>query len=230
MASYASPTSLHCLAILLGFNLYARLASAQSDDGGAAGGVEPGDIGSGSDPQDSADAGAAGPDTGSVNLSRGATVAIAVVVSIVVVLGITLAVLYFLAKKKQWKIKEGLRRSVRRVGSAVKAVTSPMTPKMMSFPRATKNRYPDNSGDRSQKTDTRLEAGPRSYSSRSNRVYDAEKGLPASAIRVETSETDSVKNQRKDGSRPRPPKVNIPSSSFEMDSPKTPMWKKVFGR
>lgn len=58
---------------------------AQTGDGGAASGVQPGDIGAGS--QGSENAGAQGSDSGSVNLSQGATIAIAVVVSVVVVLG-----------------------------------------------------------------------------------------------------------------------------------------------
>ena len=58
---------------------------AQSSDPGAASGVQPGDIGAG--PAGSTTAAGDGADTGSVNLSMGATVAIAVVVSVVVVLG-----------------------------------------------------------------------------------------------------------------------------------------------
>jgi hypothetical protein len=64
-------------------------AHAQNDnnagDGGGATGVQPGSLGSG--PSGSDDAAAAGTDTGSANLSRGAIVAIAVVCSLVVVLG-----------------------------------------------------------------------------------------------------------------------------------------------
>lgn len=87
----ASPLLRGSVVHLLYFSLllhYPGLACGQTNDGGAASGVKPGDIGGGSDDaQGSTDEGAAGPDTGAVNLSRGATVAIAVVVSIVVVLG-----------------------------------------------------------------------------------------------------------------------------------------------
>jgi hypothetical protein len=58
---------------------------AQSGDGGAADGVQPGSLGS--DSENSESAAAAGPDTGSANLSHGAVIAIAVVVSVTVVLG-----------------------------------------------------------------------------------------------------------------------------------------------
>ena len=85
MTSPLSRPLLQCLAILLCLDFFGTSqVLAQSGDGGGAQGVEPGDIGSG---PSSTDAGAAGPDTGSVNLSRGATIAIAVVVSVVVILG-----------------------------------------------------------------------------------------------------------------------------------------------
>lgn len=58
---------------------------AQSGDGGAADGVQPGSLGS--DSENSESAASAGPDTGSANLSHGAVIAIAVVVSLTVVLG-----------------------------------------------------------------------------------------------------------------------------------------------
>ncbi|KEF63838.1 uncharacterized protein A1O9_01816 [Exophiala aquamarina CBS 119918] len=62
---------------------------------------------------------------------------------------------------------------------------------------------------------------------------DVEKGLPDVAVKVERTSDESSKTplpRRESKSRPRPPNVKIPSSAFEMDSPKTPVWKKVFGR
>ncbi|KAJ4507330.1 hypothetical protein HRR78_004103 [Exophiala dermatitidis] len=255
-------TSLNLFALFLILDLYTPLASAQSsnstgtgtDDGGAASGVGPGDIGSGSgsDSQSSTNAGAAGPDTGAVNLSRGATVAIAVVVSIVVVLGI----LYFLAKKRHWKVKEGLRRSARRVGSAVKSVTTPITPKRMHFPSQRRGqgqgfaRYP-------------LSGRPAGARHTRPGDDDLEKGTPAPIVRDlnvesehesgserEVAEPGKQNAKKKVGNddnansgegaekqkpKPKPPAVSIPSSSFELDTsgsgiPQTPMWKKVFGR
>lgn len=86
MSLQHSQPLLQCLALLLCLNfLKSSQVLAQTGDGGAALGVEPGDIGS--DPTNSGTAGGDGADTGSVNLSRGATVAIAVVVSVVVILG-----------------------------------------------------------------------------------------------------------------------------------------------
>ena len=63
---------------------------------------------------------------------------------------------------------------------------------------------------------------------------DLEKGVPEVTVKIEPkSENDSSTepmHEKKDRKRPRPPSVTIPSSAFEMDSPKTPVWKKVFGR
>ena len=72
-----------CLTMFLFLSLLeSRQVVAQAGDGGAASGVQPGDIGS-----DTPSAGAAGADVGVMDLSRGATIAIAVVVSVVVILG-----------------------------------------------------------------------------------------------------------------------------------------------
>ena len=76
---------LNCLALLLCLdNIAQSRVMAQNGDGGAASGVQPGDIGAGS--QGSENAGASGGNSESVNLTQGATIAIAVVVSVVVVL------------------------------------------------------------------------------------------------------------------------------------------------
>lgn len=85
MNSHLSRSLQQCLALVLFLEFVGNSrVLAQNGDGGGAGGVEPGDIGAG--PSDS-DAGADGPDTGSVNLSKGATIAISVVVSFVVIIG-----------------------------------------------------------------------------------------------------------------------------------------------
>ncbi|KIW63253.1 hypothetical protein PV04_10115 [Phialophora macrospora] len=240
-----SPHSLplvHCLALLLCLDLLgSSQVLAQSGDGGGAQGVEPGDIGSGPGTS-SENAGAAGPDTGSVNLSRGATIAIAVVVSVVVVLGVTMTTLFFLAKKRQWTMKETIRRSARKVSSAVKAVTTPITPKRMTFSPVEKRQRNEaalkkandeilRSKSAAGAKEKQKERTSRSDSSSSSSDRDVEKGLPDSAVKVESrDETGGTSTTKKDKKRPRPPSVSIPSSAFEMDSPKTPMWKKVFGR
>lgn len=86
MASAQLPRRTWCLALLLCLSyLESALVLAQSGDGGAAGGVQPGSLGA--DSGDQTSAAASGPDTGSANLSHGAVIAIAVVVSLTVVLG-----------------------------------------------------------------------------------------------------------------------------------------------
>ena len=59
-----------------------------------------------------------------------------------------------------------------------------------------------------------------------------EKTLPA--VREEgldgnVSREGSVRGEKK-SKRPTPPPVQVPRSKFEMDSPKTPLWSKMFGR
>jgi len=69
-----------CLSYLQSFGVL-----AQSGDGGGTEGLQPGSLGA--DSSNSETAASAGPDTGSANLSHGAVIAIAVVVSVTVVLG-----------------------------------------------------------------------------------------------------------------------------------------------
>lgn len=93
---------------------------------------------------DPGDAGASGDAGGSVNLSRGATIAIAVVVSIVAALGgeskrqatffsidwnlanfkVISAVLFYLAKKQQWEVRKSIRKSTRRLTGSFKPPNS----------------------------------------------------------------------------------------------------------
>ncbi|KAI1325069.1 hypothetical protein F5Y16DRAFT_281513 [Xylariaceae sp. FL0255] len=77
------------------------------------------------------DAGASGSSPGALRISHGATIAIIIVVSFVVVLGITMAVLFYLAKKREWKVRESIRRSARKVVTA-------LTPRRSEFPKSVK--------------------------------------------------------------------------------------------
>lgn len=148
-----------------------------------------------------------------------------------------MTVLFFMAKKRQWKIKESLRRSARKVTSAVKAVTSPITPKRMTFAPIGNRKHTARSADLSKRVNEQGKSNQKegkSSGSRSSSENDLEKGLPESTVKVKekvTSEAEGEGERAPKGKRkPKPPQVNIPPSSFEMDSPKTPMWKKVFGR
>ncbi|KAI0477793.1 hypothetical protein GGR56DRAFT_674131 [Xylariaceae sp. FL0804] len=51
-------------------------------------------------------AGGSGSSPGSVDISRGGIIAIIVVVVVVGVFGISMAVLFYLTKKKEWKLRE----------------------------------------------------------------------------------------------------------------------------
>ncbi|EMR70262.1 hypothetical protein MGN70_000116 [Eutypa lata] len=76
-------------------------------------------------------AGAAGSSPGVAQISQGALIAIIVVVSVVGALGISTAVLFYLAKKREWKVRENLRRSARKVVTA-------LTPRRSEFPKSVK--------------------------------------------------------------------------------------------
>ncbi|KUJ23144.1 uncharacterized protein LY89DRAFT_168980 [Mollisia scopiformis] len=61
-------------------------------------------------------------------MSRGAIIAIIVVAVFVCVFGIVSAILFYLAKKRDWKVRESIRRSARKVASA-------LTPRSSRFPK-----------------------------------------------------------------------------------------------
>ncbi|KAG4421805.1 hypothetical protein IFR04_005055 [Cadophora malorum] len=106
-------------------SLYQTLATSvpsQPGDGPAAG-----DAGSSPGSGDSA-AGAAGADHGSIAISRGGIIAIIVVAVSVCILGAVSAVLFYLAKKRSWQVRESIRRSARRVATA-------LTPRRSTFPK-----------------------------------------------------------------------------------------------
>lgn len=76
-------------------------------------------------------AGASGSSAGAMEISKGAMVAIIVVVVLVGVIGIGTAVLFYVAKKREWKVRETIRRSARKVVTA-------LTPRRTQFPDSVK--------------------------------------------------------------------------------------------
>ncbi|KAF2972888.1 hypothetical protein GGR58DRAFT_157621 [Xylaria digitata] len=126
----------------------------------------PGNSGPGGAVDDAA--GAAGDSPGAVQLSHGALIAIIVVVALVVVIGISTAVLFYLAKKKEWKVRESIRRSAKKVVTA-------LTPRRSEFPRSVKE-----SSGKSSRGRVRLDDVPPTPRLRSE---DIEKGLAKSNIR-----------------------------------------------
>ncbi|KAI1166233.1 hypothetical protein F5B18DRAFT_98130 [Nemania serpens] len=113
-------------------------------------------------------AGAAGSSPGAAQLSHGALIAIIVVVAVVVVGGISTAVLFFLAKQREWNVRESIRRSARKVVTA-------LTPRRSEFPRSAKE-----STGRSSRGRVRLDDVPPTPRLRSE---DIEKGLAKSNFR-----------------------------------------------
>ncbi|KAL2260962.1 hypothetical protein VTK26DRAFT_4899 [Humicola hyalothermophila] len=75
--------------------------------------------------------GASGTSTGGVSLSQGALIAIIVVVVVVALVGIATSTLFYVAKKREWTVKETLRRSARKVVTV-------MTPRRSEFPKSVK--------------------------------------------------------------------------------------------
>ncbi|KAL7621942.1 hypothetical protein AAE478_007442 [Parahypoxylon ruwenzoriense] len=132
----------------------------------AGGGSGPGSISSDGSIDDSA--GASGNSPGVVQISHGAMIAIIVVVAVVCVLGISMAVLFYLAKKREWKVRESIRRSARKVVTA-------LTPRRSEFPKSAK----DSSGN-SSRGRVRLDDVPPTPRLRPE---DIEKGLAMPSIR-----------------------------------------------
>jgi len=90
-------------------------------------GPSAGDVGSTAGSGDS-NAGAAGPDAGSITLSRGAIIALIVIASTICIVGIVSSVLWYLAKKRSWEVRATIRRSAKRVATA-------LTPRRSTFPK-----------------------------------------------------------------------------------------------
>ncbi|KAL2217420.1 hypothetical protein M432DRAFT_640573 [Thermoascus aurantiacus ATCC 26904] len=75
------------------------------------------------------EAGAAGPSTGSIDLSTRDQIIIFTIVGVAVVFGVTSAILYLIAKRRQWKVRASIRRSARRVTEAIRTPLTPRFPK-----------------------------------------------------------------------------------------------------
>ncbi|KJZ73232.1 hypothetical protein HIM_07429 [Hirsutella minnesotensis 3608] len=113
-----------------------------------------GDAGGGPIPnaQSGVDAGASGSSSGAMSISTGGFIAIIVVVVVVSLIGVTTATLYFLAKKREWKVRERVRRSARRVVTA-------LTPRRAEFPDSVKKHKKSSRGGRDKTKADDLEAG-----------------------------------------------------------------------
>jgi hypothetical protein len=132
-------------------SVFAALASATPQQQG--GDVAPGDAANGGgDLGDQNAAGASGSDHESFNLSKGGMIAIIVVVVVVAVFGsmcpvshdtrdgyshanimtVASSVLFYLAKKRSWEVRATIRKSAKRVATA-------LTPRRSEFPKGVRD-------------------------------------------------------------------------------------------
>lgn len=152
---------------------------------------------------------------------------------------VTTAVLFWGAKKRQWAVAATMRRSVRRVTTGLKEAMTPRTPHKMTFSPIVEKRRPRRGGSFGDG----LLAGSKDHNNGQGQQgsWQGEEGMagPArgnlekgqAAERVVRDESaDGGQGQGRKKQRPSPARVQVPESKFEMDSPKTPMWNKVFGR
>ncbi|BCS30128.1 uncharacterized protein APUU_80431A [Aspergillus puulaauensis] len=94
-----------------------------------------------SDVQAQNEAGAAGK-SGGGGMSNGGMIALCVIVGVVVILGFSSAALFYVAKKRQWQMREKISRSAKQVAQAIK------TPLTATFPRS--QRLPTTSGGKNK--------------------------------------------------------------------------------
>lgn len=106
------------------YNVFSAIASSYpspqplSNDPGATSGPSDNPT-----PEDPDKAGASGDSDTAITLTTRDQIAIAVVVGLVAIFGITSAILFYLAKKRQWEVRASIRKSARRVTTAIKAKT-----------------------------------------------------------------------------------------------------------
>ncbi|KAL4964610.1 uncharacterized protein BDV14DRAFT_200664 [Aspergillus stella-maris] len=84
-------------------------------------------------------AGASGK-SGGGGMSNGGMIALCVIVGVVVVVGFTSAALFYVAKKRQWAMREKLRRSAKQVARAIKTPLTPRFPRSQRPPTAGRDR------------------------------------------------------------------------------------------
>ncbi|KAF2641067.1 hypothetical protein P280DRAFT_398191 [Massarina eburnea CBS 473.64] len=103
------------LLFFLAHQVLAQSASATQADTSAPTSEAPKYNGGEDNPQDPSDAGAEGASKGAFDLSNGGLAAIIIVCVLVVVLGVGSAILFWIAKKRQWDVRQSLRRASRRM-------------------------------------------------------------------------------------------------------------------
>jgi hypothetical protein len=272
MSLTSLPTQILLLSSLLS-SLTSAFPSPQSSVNGSNDGTPEGGIGYDPSALGGDSAGSSGKDTGGVNLSIGATIAIGVVAGFVVLIGSTspsvrnsnevdtntcpvvTAVLFYLSKKRQWELASKVRGSIRRVGTGIAKAMTPRTPHKMTFSPIEKRRKgsegidlvkthkssssPPRGRDAEKAGPTKtynvtVSGGPSPPSSQHSRSQSQSRSASHSRglslntdIEMQSSGRTGAKIKEK---KPLPTAVQVPQSRFDHDSPKTPIWNKIFGR
>lgn len=145
----------------------------------------------------------------------------------------SLAVLFYLAKKRQWQVRKTIRRTTTKVVRA-------MTPRTATFGK----------GVLSPRSDKQGQTFTHKNKDLNEKHGDVEKGFKAQDSELRISEESSSSKSKlklsdvpmhsRNGSEadknkrlPKPkPTIDVPRSHFEMDdSPmKSPMWQRLLGR
>jgi hypothetical protein len=135
------------------------------------------------------------------------------------------AVLFWQAKKRQWTVRETLRRSTKRVATGLKGLATPITPHRMTF-SPTKTRFDGEDMQRLRGPDSQ----PPSFSRR-NRDGDTYRTDLEKGPNVQ-SNTAPGHMRGPSGPRPKVPMLHIPGKENvkKEASPQTPMWAKFLGR
>lgn len=158
-------------------------------------------------------AGASGASQTAISLNTGEQIAIGVVVGLVVIIGIGSAILFYLAKKRQWEVRASLRRSARRVTTVFKA----KTPVKANFSRRDRGgavKIDSSNEDKLKRSGGILKEGkarPEGFNTNAGVDRDVEKGFDR-----ELGTQTKIEALPK----PSPPLQSVgPKSSFQMDSP-----------
>ncbi|KAL1982107.1 hypothetical protein VTN96DRAFT_1762 [Rasamsonia emersonii] len=151
-------------------------------------------------------AGASGPGSSMISSkSHDVVITLSVIVGVVAVLGVSSAILFLVAKKRQWAVREAMRRSTRRAANAIK---SPLTPRFPKSPRDA----PPRPGATRIETARSVPFNPRTKfergqnESKKERELDLERGIElgatkTSSVRVSTKESNTSNDS--DGNEPK---------------------------
>ncbi|KAL5611776.1 hypothetical protein BROUX41_000649 [Berkeleyomyces rouxiae] len=80
---------------------------------------------------DGTEAGASGDSSSNGGISTGGMIAIIIFVAVATIIGIASSIIFFIAKKNEWKFRESIRKSARKVVNA-------LTPRRSEFPKSVK--------------------------------------------------------------------------------------------